>query len=860
MIINFKKLALGIMVAGGLVVPLAVVASCSSSKTVDLKIKTKSSVTLVREDIWANKYKELTTLKKVFEGVSESELEKVEVRLETIVEGQNYRIVLTAKEGYTINGKASLNSIDFQIPTENLVITEKETIPTEIPRNDVVGDNLKTITTLSKFFNLPADLTQEELDESVDVKLQKATTRQDKWIIILTAKPGFTIGGQTILTSEPFDIEIVNLIIEKIDPAPTGITADDIAGEKFKTFEFLSLLFRGEGFTRESIKNMDIKMQPIFQGVYTITLTPLEGFTINGSTAGFVSSNFVVGTSNLVISAKSDVPKNITQEEIEAQNIKRVEFLGKLFEGVDLTQPKIDEGIVVSLNPISSDNLYKRYTITLTAKNGFTIGGMPSLTSNQFTLQVNLEGMLSKTLDPFSILADEIAGDNFKSFATLIKLFVFDSRINSTNVEEIFNITKEEIEGETNTWRVTLIAKDGFVIDGVAGGKILLSDSIRLTSNYVISANSNITPFKPSEINGDKYKEFSVLSKLFSGNDFHEDMLNTLDITLNLDGANYTITLKPTAGFTINGSTEGITSNSFTAPKENIVIGLIEQTPTDITSEQIENPDFIKTRAFLSRLFVLDDSWTQERLDSTFNVRSERNDFQPGIWQIVLTLIDPVDFEINGQPFLFSNIIIVEVMDLNIQQRSGSLVLDAQDIEGENYKSFNTLVKLFDFGTIPEPVIMQAFIVSMNPMTGNDPRIIILNVNPGFTINGQATLDSNEFTLGNNLEIEIQTPAPTDITWDQIEGENFKDISVLEKLFTGIGLTEPNLEHLDITRITIQDQMRYKIALAPKPGYSLNGDFIPLESLEFTLQVSTGIPTENEVEVIIERSSRFKKI
>ncbi|MGL5643312.1 MAG: hypothetical protein ACRCW3_00825, partial [Metamycoplasmataceae bacterium] len=232
----------------------------------------------------------------------------------------------------------------------------------------------------------------------------------------------------------------------------------------------------------------------------------------------------------------------------------------------------------------------------------------------------------------------------------------------------------------------------------------------------------------------------------------------------------------------------------------------------------------------------------------------------PGIWQIVLTLIDPVDFEINGQPFLFSNIIIVEVMDLNIQQRSGSLVIDAQDIEGENYKSFNTLVKLFDFGATPEPVIMQAFIVSMNPMTGNDPRIIILNVNPGFTINGQATLDSNEFTLRNNLEIEIMTPAPTDITWDQIEGENFKDISVLEKLFTGIGLTEQNLEHLDITRITIQDQMRYKIALAPKPGYSLNGDFIPLESLEFTLQVITGIPTENEVEVIIERSSRFKKI
>ncbi|MGL5684368.1 MAG: hypothetical protein ACRCXQ_01075, partial [Vagococcus fluvialis] len=90
--------------------------------------------------------------------------------------------------------------------------------------------------------------------------------------------------------------------------------------------------------------------------------------------------------------------------------------------------------------------------------------------------------------------------------------------------------------------------------------------------------------------------------------DFHEDMLNTLDITLIPNGANYTITLKPKSGFTINGSTDGITSASFTAPKENIVIELIPQTPTDITADQLEDTNLIKTKAFLSRLFVLDAS------------------------------------------------------------------------------------------------------------------------------------------------------------------------------------------------------------------------------------------------------------
>ncbi|MGL5684370.1 MAG: hypothetical protein ACRCXQ_01085 [Vagococcus fluvialis] len=88
-------------------------------------------------------------------------------------------------------------------------------------------------------------------------------------------------------------------------------------------------------------------------------------------------------------------------------------------------------------------------------------------------------------------------------------------------------------------------------------------------------------------------------------------------------------------------------------------------------------------------------------------------------------------------------------------------------------------------------------------------------------------------------------------------------MSVLEKLFTGPSFEEANLAHLNITRITVEEQKRYRIELAPMPGYSLNGDFVPLQSVEFTLSVTTRsaeIPVDYEVEAIIERSSRFKKV
>ncbi|MGL5732493.1 MAG: hypothetical protein ACRCXE_00245, partial [Metamycoplasmataceae bacterium] len=734
MISNLKKLALGIMAAGGLVVPLAVVASCNSSDTIDLKIEAKTSVELKREDIWLGKYKELATLVKVFDGMNETRLEKIKVDLKTITEGSLYQIILTANEGYTIDGETSLKSTNFQIPVENLVIEDKEDVPAEVARDDVFGENLKTIATLSKFFDLPVGMSQAELDESVEVRIQKATTRQSKWVIILTPKPGFRIGGADILVSEPFDVEIVDLVIEKIDPAPTDITAEDIGGEKFKTFAFLSRLFTGSGFEASNLQYIDVTLTNVFASVYTIILAPTEGFTINGSSEAFVSANFSVGISDLTITKKAEVPKDITEDEVKVQDITRVRFLSKLFEGDDLTQEKINEGLIVSLNPISEGALYKVYTIVLTARTGFTIGGATTLSSNRFTLQADVN-VNTISLSGFPIAPEDIAGENYKSWATLVKLFTFDTRITSENVEDIFSINKSEVG---SSYLITLHANDGFILNGVGvvGGKEIDSDFITLPSNYTINKRTDVTEFKPSQILNGRFRDFAVLDKLFVGGNFHEDMLNTLTITLSnpTSEEKYTITLTPNTGYTINGSTEGLTSIPFTIPKENIQLVVIESTPKDITWEDIQSEEFVESREFLSQLFELDNTWTQEKILETFSITTDEIPGSVGMWRIILTPINSLDVTINGGTSLPSSAITL-VVELDIDQLSlEPFDITAQDVDNDNFKSWATLQKLFNFNELTEEVVMNAVDVTMHPMEGNEPRRVTLTARPGYSI------------------------------------------------------------------------------------------------------------------------------
>ncbi|MGL5732785.1 MAG: hypothetical protein ACRCXE_01825, partial [Metamycoplasmataceae bacterium] len=372
MIINLKKIALGIMTTGGLLVPLSVMASCNSSDVVDYKITAKSDPKLVRADISGENYKTLSTLEKVFDDLDADKLKNLTVKKDAINEGTIYKITLTANEGYTINEKSTLESNNIPIPDESLDITAKDIIPQELNRDEVDSENLKTLPTLRQLFNL-SGITQSYIDEGIEVQLKESTSRSGEYFVLLTAKIGFNINGLTSIPSKSFDIKIVDLAIQSKSSIDGIVNPADIAGENFKNYSLLMKLFEGPSFNAKNLENLNIEMETHIEGsVYRIKISPKKGFTINGGTAILVSANFPVGTTDFAISAIVDVPSDITEEDIRLENIGTRVFLRKLFEINDLQQLHLDEGINASLVEVTSGRVYK---ITLTAKTGFTING-----------------------------------------------------------------------------------------------------------------------------------------------------------------------------------------------------------------------------------------------------------------------------------------------------------------------------------------------------------------------------------------------------------------------------------------------------------------------------------------------------
>ncbi|MGL5684371.1 MAG: hypothetical protein ACRCXQ_01090 [Vagococcus fluvialis] len=110
------------MTTGGLLVPIAVMASCSSSDVTNYEITPKSNPKLLETDIQGDKYKELSTLEKVFDGLDDNKVKNLNIKLESInSEDTIYKITLTAKTGFTINGVTTITSQEFTIEN-NLVI------------------------------------------------------------------------------------------------------------------------------------------------------------------------------------------------------------------------------------------------------------------------------------------------------------------------------------------------------------------------------------------------------------------------------------------------------------------------------------------------------------------------------------------------------------------------------------------------------------------------------------------------------------------------------------------------------------------------------------------------------------------
>ncbi|MGL5205851.1 MAG: hypothetical protein ACRC7B_03010 [Metamycoplasmataceae bacterium] len=543
---NLKKIALGIMSAGGILVPLAVVASCTpESKSEDFKITAITNPTVIETDIEGEAFKSLATLQKLFSGITQSDLNNIIVTKESVATNE-YVIVLTANEGYTISGQSTLRSatitLSVKLPLE-LNIAAKTLMPNEIKAADVEGNAFKSYATLQKLFEFDTIvITEELLNRAVTVSMTPMTGDQPR-VVTLTANNDFTINGAQSLESNSFTISFnVNYVIQKTATVPTNIKPSDIADDKYKMWPIVSRLFNGSGFGAGVLVNLDIRLITVVSGLtYQIELIPLTGFEINGESTGIISNEFTLSITNLDITAKSSDPQDITFKNLEdGAYIQSKAFLEKLFNiDAALTQTVIDNTINVEFSNITGD----QYEIRLTTKSiDYNINGQTTIESNPFSTVINIDiSALNPITQDISIL-DLVPGSTLESLNTLQK--AFNIAADQGLIDLGLEVVLEDLANDRAI--ITLQRKTGYIInDGINNVESISSESF--TKLMVITGSPRTAPLTSTKMTSDhvvaNLHTFNTLNNFFEG--ITSEMINR-DFTArlnNLETGFSTITL-----------------------------------------------------------------------------------------------------------------------------------------------------------------------------------------------------------------------------------------------------------------------------------------------------------------------------
>ncbi|MGL5733004.1 MAG: hypothetical protein ACRCXE_02970, partial [Metamycoplasmataceae bacterium] len=432
----------------------------------------------------------------------------------------------------------------------------------------------------------------------------------------------------------------------------------------------------------------------------------------------------------------------------------------------------------------------------------------------------------------WTITINDIIGDNFKSVATLRKLFTLDGRINQQTITSILDVTINDAS-ETNRI-ITLTAKPGFTINQ---DTTITSNVFVMPTNYIIQAQS-IAPSDiiPSDIVDDKHKDFAVLNKLFIGADFNQTNLENTEITLVtvVQDSKYKIELTPRGGFNINGSKDVVTSAEFTVFIKDIPVSLVDTMPRDIKASDLENQELMHTRAFLEKLFVFGSQVTQEDLNK---LEIRVNNISAGIYSITL-LPTNKDITINGGASSFdSNPFLSEVNVAITPNALPSWTLTFDDLDGNAWKELVTIEKLFTFDI---PIHSQEHFDEMFQIqiSGDPTMVITLNARVGFTINDGTTITSHPFEKPVNYLIGVRTDHNNaNIRLSEvIVGDGYKNFSVISKLFNGTGITEASLANMNIELIEKVPNLTYQIKLTPNDGFNFNGNKQQIISEEFTIK------------------------
>ncbi|MGL5733196.1 MAG: hypothetical protein ACRCXE_03945, partial [Metamycoplasmataceae bacterium] len=448
----------------------------------------------------------------------------------------------------------------------------------KLVRADIVGEQFKTLSTLTKVFD---GITSENMN-NITAKMD-AVDSPDSYEITITAKTGYTINDEKSLKSKVFTVDD-NLTISKITTPPTDIKPSDIEEDNFKNFLVLSKLFNGEDFTQPNLANLVIeKIDGTEKDTYQIQLSPITGVTINGSSEPIISEIFTLLVDNLTISQLTEMPTNITIENLEdAAFIASKDFLDRLFNLGTLTQTQLDNKLNVSYENVSG----KLNKIVLTAKTiDIRINDEETLESNQFMIVENLT--ISRIDSALDIGADEINDQNKSSLATLKNMFVLDDSITQDIIDDALTVTVNDFT-EPVMKSVTLTVNPGYILNGdesinsIESNRFVPQTTIRgvaLRENPILTMYlEDITTNLHTRRTLDNF--FTVNDAQVTGNNFTSHLNGDPN-----SGNTLTITLRAIEGRIFPGGRE-ITSVSFVLPE---ILGDVTAKPAGI--DNVTNAD-----------------------------------------------------------------------------------------------------------------------------------------------------------------------------------------------------------------------------------------------------------------------------
>ncbi|MGL4183596.1 MAG: hypothetical protein ACRCRP_00490 [Metamycoplasmataceae bacterium] len=331
------------------------------------------------------------------------------------------------------------------------------------------------------------------------------------------------------------------------------------------------------------------------------------------------------------------------------------------------------------------------------------------------------------------------------------------------------------------------------------------AQEVSITTNLVITSKADpiltktdITDLKGTELPA----QLTALQKLFTGEGLTSANQANFKVTVN--ETDKIVTLTANTGFTINDKST-LESNKY---KDEI-----NPTVTDLVITAIKDPALTKTD--ITDLKGTDNPKKLTALQKLFNGEGLKieniNNFKVAVDEVnkVVTLTANVNFTINGTNTLASNKYTDEVLppaktDLKIKAKTGEIALtqvEITDLTGtDTTKQLTVLNKLFE-GNDLNASNQANFIVTVD----TSKNIVTLTAKDNYTIDGGKTkLESSAYKIQSmNLDIKaIATPITlleNDVT-NLTSTNTTTQLAALGKLFTGPGLSIPNLANIEVTK------------------------------------------------------------